>query len=88
MAAQLELLSNTNMVDFAMDIYRKLNETDPPAHFKTKRESVLARLKELNALCAPLVRLLQDQTKVAELKNDKNYNIEYISENLGVRKTI
>jgi len=73
------------MVDFAMDIHRKLHEgSDPPPSFRTKREAVLARLKELNALCAPLVRLLQDQAKVADLKNGKNYNIEYISEHLGI----
>jgi translation initiation factor 3 subunit E len=84
LSAQLDLLSKTNMVDFAMDIHRKLHENEPPADYKTKRETVLARLKELNALCSPLVRLLQDQTKVAELKNDKNYNIEYIQQNLGV----
>lgn len=82
----MDLLSNTNMVDFAMDIHRKLHETEPPATFATKRAAVLARLKELNALCAPLVRLLQDQAKVAELKEEKNYNIEFIQENLGVHQ--
>lgn len=85
LTTQLELLSKTNMVDFAMDIFRKLNDDEPPAQFKAKRESVLARLKELNTLCAPLAQLLQDQAKVTELKNNKNYNIDYLRQHLEVR---
>jgi translation initiation factor 3 subunit E len=84
LTTQLELLSKTNMVDFAMDIFRKLNDDEPPAQFKAKRESVLARLKELNTLCAPLAQLLQDQAKVTELKNNKNYNIDYLRQHLEV----
>ena len=45
--AKLKLLENTNLVDFAIEVYRKLHDTEEaPASFLAKREAVVARLRE------------------------------------------
>eukprot|EP00112_Aurelia_sp_Birch-Aquarium-sp1_P004517 Seg1512.3 transcript_id=Seg1512.3/GoldUCD/mRNA.D3Y31 product="Eukaryotic translation initiation factor 3 subunit E" protein_id=Seg1512.3/GoldUCD/D3Y31 len=45
---KIDILQNTNMVDFAMDEYKKLhNVEDVPEGMIKKREEVVARLKEL-----------------------------------------
>eukprot|EP00275_Glaucocystis_incrassata_P002265 EC125120.1.p2 GENE.EC125120.1~~EC125120.1.p2 ORF type:complete len:128 (+),score=21.24 EC125120.1:48-431(+) len=52
--AKLYLLSETNMVDFAMDIHKKLNDTEEvPNEFKERREKVVAQLRLLNGQVAP-----------------------------------
>jgi len=47
---KLELLQNTNMVDFAKDCYQRLHQTDDvPRELMQKRQEVVLNLKELEA---------------------------------------
>lgn len=82
--AQLELLKNTNMVDFAVDIHTKHYKTEAPEAMKIKRTEVVKKLKELNAACKPLVDVIDDLGLVAQLKNDKLFTIEYLNEKHNV----
>uniref|UniRef100_A0A199UAX8 Eukaryotic translation initiation factor 3 subunit E N-terminal domain-containing protein n=1 Tax=Manihot esculenta TaxID=3983 RepID=A0A199UAX8_MANES len=59
--SKIELLSKTNMVDYAMDIHKSLYHTeDVPQDMIERRAEVVARLKALEEGAAPLVACLQN----------------------------
>lgn len=79
--AKLDLLGKTNMVDFTVDIHKKLNNTeDVPAEMKTRRETVVGKLKDLQAKCTPILKVLENQTLVKQLRTDKQFTIQYLEE--------
>ncbi|GJR40712.1 eukaryotic translation initiation factor 3 subunit E [Tanacetum coccineum] len=79
--AKIELLNNTNMVDYAMDIHKSLYHTDDvPQDMVDRRVEVVARLKSLEEAAAPLVTFLQNPSAVQELRADKQYNIQMLNE--------
>lgn len=79
--AKIELLNNTNMVDYAMDIHKSLYHTDEvPQDMVERRAEVVARLKSLEEAAAPLVTFLQDPNAVQELRGDKQYNLQMLNE--------
>ncbi|GAA0184173.1 hypothetical protein Leryth_018442 [Lithospermum erythrorhizon] len=79
--AKIELLNNTNMVDFAMDIHKSLYHTDDvPQDMVERRAEVVARLKALEESAAPLITFLQNPNAVQELRADKQYNLQMLNE--------
>ncbi|KAJ0765271.1 putative proteasome component (PCI) domain, eukaryotic translation initiation factor 3 subunit E [Helianthus annuus] len=79
--AKIELLNNTNMVDYAMDIHKSLyNTEDVPQDMVDRRVEVVARLKSLEEAAAPLVTFLQNPNAVQELRADKQYNLQMLNE--------
>ncbi|THU59816.1 hypothetical protein C4D60_Mb07t06030 [Musa balbisiana] len=77
--AKIQLLSQTNMVDYAMDIHKALYHTeDVPQEMVGRRVEVVARLKSLEELAAPLISFLQNASLVQELRPDKQYNIQML----------
>eukprot|EP00741_Cyanophora_paradoxa_P003582 tig00000093_g3479.t1 len=78
---KLELISKTNMVDFAMDIHKKLhNVEDVPQSMKDYRTQVVAELKRLSASTGALIELLQDQELIKDLRSQNMFKWSYISE--------
>jgi translation initiation factor 3 subunit E len=84
--AKIRLLSGTNMVDYAMDIYKSLHDTDDvPEDMVRHRAEVVSRLRSLEEAAAPLVTFLQNPQLVQELRPDKQYNINMLQDRYQVR---
>ncbi|KAJ3703762.1 hypothetical protein LUZ61_007467 [Rhynchospora tenuis] len=79
--AKIDLLSETNMVDYAMDIHKSLYHTDDvPQEMVDRRVEVVARLKSLEKSVTPLISFLQNAALVQEMRSDKQYNIQMLNE--------
>lgn len=79
--AKIELLSDTNMVDYAMDIHKSLYHTEEvPQEMVDRRVEVVARLRSLEEAAAPLVTFLQNASLVQELRSDKQYNLQMLND--------
>ncbi|XP_068658292.1 eukaryotic translation initiation factor 3 subunit E-like [Aristolochia californica] len=83
--AKIELLSETNMVDYAMDIHKSLYHTeDVPQDMVDRRVEVVARLKSLEESAAPLITFLQNASLVQELRSDKQYNLQMLNDRFQI----
>jgi translation initiation factor 3 subunit E len=78
---KIDLLNNTNMVDYAMDIWKTLHQADDvPQDMVDRRVEVVSRLKALEEAAAPLVTFLQNADAVRELRGDRQYNLQWLTE--------
>eukprot|EP00013_Stygamoeba_regulata_P005485 CAMPEP_0177637292 /NCGR_PEP_ID=MMETSP0447-20121125/4895_1 /TAXON_ID=0 /ORGANISM="Stygamoeba regulata, Strain BSH-02190019" /LENGTH=424 /DNA_ID=CAMNT_0019139213 /DNA_START=21 /DNA_END=1295 /DNA_ORIENTATION=+ len=84
--AKLELLSKTNMVDFASEIHKSLHKSeDVPPEMLANREVIVNKLKTSQQEAGPLLQLLDNkQDVVKQLKNEKNFTMQYLKEHHGV----
>jgi len=69
-AAELTLLSSTNMIDFAMDKYTELG-VEPPESLAQKRDEVLEALNNLREHEISLLNTLEDDEKVKDMNRMK-----------------
>ena len=83
-AANLEVLSATNMVDLAMEVHTKLHGGSPPAAMVARRAEVVASMEALKAEVAPLLAIIDDEAKVAQLKADRAFNQGQLSIHHGI----
>lgn len=81
---KLELLSRTNMVDFAMDTYKSLYpEEAVPTALVEKRKSVLEKLKQFQEDCTPFTSLFEKPEVISQIKasRDGAQLLAYLKEN-------
>jgi len=78
--AKLQLVFRTNMVDAATDIYQEINSTDKtPAEHEARREEVLKVLQELQEEVRPILELVENPGRVAELRAEKLFTQSYLA---------
>merc|ERR1712216_317338 len=79
--AKLDLLNKTNMVDYALDIFKNQNPDQPePKEMKTRRDEVVKSMKSLEKECSPLLELYKDQALVKQLRVEKLFTAAYLQE--------
>eukprot|EP00180_Rhodochaete_pulchella_P000710 Plantae.Rhodophyta-Rhodochaete_pulchella.ctg15366.p1 GENE.Plantae.Rhodophyta-Rhodochaete_pulchella.ctg15366~~Plantae.Rhodophyta-Rhodochaete_pulchella.ctg15366.p1 ORF type:complete len:473 (-),score=92.34 Plantae.Rhodophyta-Rhodochaete_pulchella.ctg15366:1053-2420(-) len=82
--ARLDLLSQTNMLDSAMETFQILHDQDAPAEMVERREKVLLVLTTLTDDCSPIIEVLKDEELTTTLKENKTFTQKYLEENHGV----
>eukprot|EP00042_Codosiga_hollandica_P046571 m.491424 g.491424 ORF g.491424 m.491424 type:complete len:460 (-) comp57261_c0_seq1:186-1565(-) len=90
--AKLHLLTQTNMVDYAMDIYEKLHpeSTTKPENLVEKRTRVVSRLKVLQEESKPMVEFLQSDEVlkyISAARESPNLS-EQLEENFGFQPSM
>lgn len=73
------------MVDFAMDIYKKLHNTDEvPEEMVQRRTQAVERLQKLTEETAPIRDVLDDPALVQHLREEKCFTMGHLVEQRGV----
>ncbi|KAL4421607.1 hypothetical protein ABPG75_010898 [Micractinium tetrahymenae] len=84
-AAKLALIEKTNMVDYAVDIYQQLNQTDEvPEALVARRSDVVSRLKSLESAVRPITEFLSNEENVKLLKQDKTQNQAFLQKEFSI----
>eukprot|EP00294_Goniomonas_avonlea_P008997 CAMPEP_0114557872 /NCGR_PEP_ID=MMETSP0114-20121206/10066_1 /TAXON_ID=31324 /ORGANISM="Goniomonas sp, Strain m" /LENGTH=436 /DNA_ID=CAMNT_0001743197 /DNA_START=43 /DNA_END=1353 /DNA_ORIENTATION=+ len=79
---ELELLSKTNLIDYEIDKHKELNKVDDaPQALKARRTAVVAELKTLKEACEPLLKIVENQALMKQLRTEKLLTSQYLAEN-------
>jgi len=77
--SKIQLLSRTNMVDYAIDIYKMVNSAGAASdELLERRKEVVARMRELQTDAQPITEFLSDPAKIESLRGEKTHNSSYM----------
>lgn len=89
LVAKLELVSKTSMVDFGIEQYKELYETeDVPKDMQARRDTVWKKLKSTTKACGKLLEMLtgteEKESEADKLRADKKFNRDYLKSERGI----
>lgn len=82
--ARLDLLANTNMVDFIMDVHKTLYpDKEVPPELSEKRQRVVDEFKQLQNETEPIIKIFVDPevTRQIQASRDTKQLTEYLAKN-------
>lgn len=85
--AKLDILSKTNMIDYAIDIRKQLYPKEEiPEDLKQRRIHVVAQLQELQEVVKPILKIMEDDEVMKNMENmrDSKTLINYLSKDFKV----
>jgi len=88
-ASKYELLQNTNMVDFTIDVFHSLHPgQDPPNALALKRNEVVQKLTELQGKSIRVIEMFQkkDVAEMVEKNRDGQQLWDYLLERYGFER--
>ena len=69
----MDLLSNTSMVDFAMDVHKSLYpDKEVPGTLKDKRLTVVENLKKLQSETEPILKIFEDSEVTRQISQSRD----------------
>lgn len=85
--AKLDILSKTNMIDYAIDIRKQLYpDEEVPEDLKQRRVHVVAQLQELQQEVEPILKIMADEEVMKNMENmrDSKTLINFLSKDYKV----
>lgn len=87
--AKLDLLNKTNMLDYAVDLYKKQHPDQPePKEMNDRRKEVIKTMQSLEKECAPLLELFKDEALVKQLRVEKLFTAAYLQEAHNIEPSV
>ncbi|KAI8851172.1 eIF3 subunit 6 N terminal domain-containing protein [Chytridium lagenaria] len=86
--AKFELLSQTNMIDFANQVYKQIHSDDEEQNlpdFEQKRNRVLQEYEQLQENSSSIMSIITDPNVIQQLKQDKLANVQFLEEKFGYK---
>ncbi|KAJ3087163.1 eukaryotic translation initiation factor 3 subunit E, partial [Phlyctochytrium bullatum] len=85
--AKFELLSETNMIDFANQIYQQIHDTEEEnlPDFENKRNAVLQKYARLQEEASGIMAIITDPNVIQQLKQDKLANVQFLEEKFNFK---
>lgn len=84
LACKLELLSNTAMVDWAIETYKELHSVAPPDELVVRRGKVIMVLHALEEDAGKVIDLMSDEEAMSELEEKGKLSSEELEEEYGI----
>ncbi|KAH9925371.1 eukaryotic translation initiation factor 3 subunit 6 [Epithele typhae] len=84
-AAQYELAKETNMVDYAVNLFEQLHpEEEVPKEFTDKRDKAVLTNEQLQQAAQAVLDVIEKPEVAQALRQDKNQNLQFLRDNYNV----
>ncbi|CAM4830352.1 unnamed protein product [Rotaria magnacalcarata] len=91
--AKYDLLQHTTMVDFQLDIYKKINiEGEEPKELIQKREDIVSRFTELSQAVQPLLDAVVTEDAARHIEHQRNSDsmlaLNFLQKTYGIERSM